>query len=81
MCVCPFSFPYLALAVEVSGGRYDSEVDAIVECRIAHSEVGVEGFAVAIHRFVGCHVLGDENEVGILRRVEFAKENLFGNEE
>jgi hypothetical protein len=41
----------------------------------------LEGFAEAIHRLVGCHMLGDEYEVGVGGRVEFAKENLFGNEE
>ena len=69
------------MAVEVASGRYDGEGDAIAEGRVAHSEVGIEDFAVAIHRFVGCHMLGDEDEVGVGGRVEFAKKNLFGNEE
>ena len=81
MCILPFAFPYLTLSVEVAGGRYDGEGDAIAEGRVAHGEVGLESFAVAIHRFVGCHMLGDEDEVGVGGGVEFAKENLFRNEE
>lgn len=77
----PFAIPDLELTVEVAGGRYDGEGDAVAEGRVAHSEVGIEDFAVAIHRFVGCHVLGDEYEVGVGGGIEFAKENLFGNEE
>lgn len=65
------------MAVEVAGGGDDGEGDAIEEGRVAHGEVGLEGFAVAIHRLVGCHVLGDEDEVGVGGGVEFAEENLF----
>ena len=67
----------MALAVEVAGGRYDGEGDAIAEGRVAHGEVGIEDFAVAIHRFVGCHVFGDEDEVGVGGGIEFAKEERF----
>ena len=65
------------MAVEVAGGGDDGESDAVAEGRVAHGEVGVEGFAVAIHRFVGCHVLGDEDEVGVGGGIEFAKEERF----
>ena len=77
MCVLPFAVPYLFLTVEISSGGYDGKGYAFAEGRVAHGEIGLEGFAVAIHRFVGCHVLGDEDEVGVLGRVEFAEKERF----
>ena len=31
LCVLPFAVPYLFLSVEIAGGRYDGEGDAIAE--------------------------------------------------
>ena len=77
----PFAFPDLALAVEVAGGGYDGEGDAFFECRVAHGEVGVEGLFFAVETFVGGHVVGDYDEVGVGSRGEFAEKKSFWNEE
>ena len=77
MCILPFAFPYLFLAVECASGGYYREEYVFFEGRVAHGEVGVEGLFFAVQTFVGGHVVGDDDEVGVLRRSEFAKKNLF----
>ena len=48
LCVLPFAFPYLSLAVEVACGGYYCEGDAFFLRRVAHGEIGVEGLFFAV---------------------------------